>query len=191
VTYHTWRCQKHRIPAIGDSVKLGRSSSRSVVSIETPIALVDDYFMTPRIPAGSVVVPAVDVVDHHLAISLAIPVLPVAVSEAFDSHHSRSVTLDNHSPHRRTVAGVSMVYRYSSGNRTAANRNLCRNALSVKRGCHQRQTCYQRPCTSAGLHIVLDWGMGEPQSSQGARVVPAPKWLSHMVEGDGSGPKCL
>ena len=88
---------------------------------------------------------------------MSFPVLPVAVTEALDSHHSRDLTLDNHSPHRGTIAGISSVYRYSPGNRTAANHNLGRDALSMKRGCHQRQTCYQRPCTSAGLHIVLDW----------------------------------
>ena len=159
---------------------------KSLGSVEPAIALVHHDFVTPLMaPAGLIVVPAVDVVDNHLPIPMSFPVLPVAVPEALDSHHSRGMALDNHSPNRGTIARVSSVYRYSSGNRTAANHNLCRHTLSVKRGCHQRQTCYQRPCRSAGLHRVLDWWTGEPHQTGNARGVPAAKYLLHIAQDGG------
>jgi hypothetical protein len=149
---------------------------RSISSIEPAIALVDHDCMTPLVaPTGSVIVPAVDIVEDQGSISMTLPLLPVAVPESLDSHHSWGMALHNHSAHRTAVAGISIVYRYPPGNRAAANHDFCRNALSLKRSCDQRQTCDQRPCTSAGLHIGLDWWTGEPQQAGNARVVPPPK----------------
>jgi hypothetical protein len=51
--------------------------------------------------------------------------LPVTVAEALHSHHSRSVTLHNHSAHRAAVAGIAVVYRYPASNRAAADYDFC------------------------------------------------------------------
>jgi hypothetical protein len=114
----------------------GFGKARSVVSIEPAIALVDDDFMTPRVPAGSVVVPAVDVVNDHLSISPAIPMFPVPVAEPLDPHHSWGMTLHDDSVHWTPVAGISSVYCDTAGDRAAANHDFCRYLLSVKRSCH-------------------------------------------------------
>jgi hypothetical protein len=82
--------------------------------------------VTPLVtPVSLVVIATVDVVDDHLTISMGFPMSPLAVTEVLHSHHSRGTTLDDHSPHGRPVTGVSAVYRYSPGDRTAANHNLC------------------------------------------------------------------
>ncbi len=118
--------------------------------------------MTPVVaPASPVVIPAIDVVDDHRSIAMSFPMLPVAVAEPLYSHHPGSMPLYNNPAHRAAVAGITIIYHYPPGNRAAANHDFCRNALRVKRSCHQRQTCNQRPCTSAGLHIGLDWWTGE------------------------------
>jgi hypothetical protein len=136
--------------------------SLSGIGIEPAIALVNDHFMSPRvIPAGSVVVAAIDVVDDHLSVSVASPMLPVAVTKPLDPHHSWSVTLYHHSACWTTVAGIPIVHYHAAGNRAAANHHFSRYMLSVKRSCRECQTCNQRPCKSAGLHIGLDWWTGE------------------------------
>jgi hypothetical protein len=72
-----------------------------------------------------VVVPAVDVIDHHRSIAMPSPLLPVAVAEPLDPQHSGHVTLHHNPAYRAAVAGVAIVYRYASRHRAAADHDLC------------------------------------------------------------------
>jgi hypothetical protein len=87
-------------------------------------------------PAGSVVVPAVDVVDHHLSISSTIPMPPVTVAKPLDPHDSWGMTLHDHSAHWTAVAGISIAYHYAPGNRPTSNHDFRRYPLSMKRSCY-------------------------------------------------------
>jgi hypothetical protein len=101
-------------------------AAATVSPVETSTALVHhDSPDTSPIGIIPIVVPPVDIIDDHLAVSVSPPILPMTMAHSLHHEDSRSMPFDHdHAPVCRTVAGVLISHANAPGDGTMSNHDF-------------------------------------------------------------------